>query len=328
MDGSSRSSIRFSASDADPVLRALADGTRRQTLQLLLTDEFSVTELVEILRLPQSSVSRHLKVLREADLVADRRDGVTSLYQARPSTGEAGDLPHVLIGWLRQQPLPRTIEDRRAKVLRARESASGSFFERIGKRWDELRSAAFGEAFAGEALAALLPADWTIADIGTGTGFLLPVLADNAKRVIAVEPAASMLACARQRALDQGLRNVEFHQGDLDRLPIPDETCHVAIACLVLHHVASPEAAIREIHRILKPAGRMLIVEQRPHENQSFYEMMQDRWWGLDAEDLARQAAGIGFGRIRHHPLRWTDGRSAKLESPGLFVLTGERATK
>src|SRR6185503_14640817 len=103
----------------------------------------------------------------------------------------------------------------------------------------------------------LLPRPWTVADIGTGTGWLLPVLAGHFRRVLSVDPAPAMLACARQRVLERGATNVEFQHGDLGRLPIGDAACDLAIACLVLHHVEVPAAALAELYRVVRPGGRV-----------------------------------------------------------------------
>jgi SAM-dependent methyltransferase len=316
-------SIAQSASDPE-LFRALAEPTRQRLVQILLTEELSVTELIAVLRLPQSTVSRHLKVLRAAGLVRDRREGVTMYYCAAPPD-EADELRSAIQRWLTQRHLPQPVAGRLQRVLRGRGDGASGFFQRIGKRWDELREAAFGEAFAIEALAALLPREWTVADIGTGTGFLLPTLADNFARVIAVEPATTMLECARQRVVGCGAANVVCHTGDLDRLPIEDNTCDLAIACLVLHHVPEPARALAEMHRVLRPGGRVLVIEQQAHENQAFYEMMQDRWWGFDRGDLAKQVAGVGFGGVRHHDLRMVQTRSGAIDSPGLFILTATK---
>jgi ubiquinone/menaquinone biosynthesis C-methylase UbiE/DNA-binding transcriptional ArsR family regulator len=310
--------------DEQGLFRALADVTRQRIVQLLLGEELSVSELVAVLRLPQSTVSRQLKELRTANLVRDRHEGVTTYYRAMPA--EIGDaLRSPILRWLGDQPLSKSISSRLERVLRQREDGTVGFFQRIGKRWDELREAAFGQAFAVEAFAALLPREWTVADIGTGTGFLLPTLASNFHHVIAVEPATTMLEFARQRILECGATNVALYAGDLDRLPIEDNACDLAIACLVLHHVAEPAKALTEMHRVVRPGGRILIIEQQSHENQAFYEMMQDRWWGFERSELARQVSAVGFTHARHQELRLAQMKSGAMESPGLFVLTAQK---
>ena len=405
--------------DAAEVLRALADSTRQKIAQLLVHEELSVSELVEVLRLPQSTVSRHLKVLREAEWLVDRREGTAVLYRAAPragrsadgaseatefdgsraetltpalslegrgsqtvalsdepdeisvtdetsvpgetsdqpsgvdgpaldtngdvsvvtagqrargnSGGEAvsragslrsGDLRAVLFDWLKAQPLAKAVAARLERVLARRRDESIGFFDRLGSRWDQLRSAAFGDAFAFEAMLALLPRTWTVADIGTGTGYLLPSLSAQFAKVIAVEPSAAMLGCAQRRAAEANATNIEFKQGDLGRLPIATGACDAAIACLVLHHVARPDQALSELHRIVRPGGRVLIIEQRAHENQAFYETMQDLWWGFDPTELAAKMAAVGFTGVRAMPLRRAAGGHG--EAPELFALAGE----
>jgi SAM-dependent methyltransferase len=310
----------------DDVFRAMADATRQKLLQLLILEELNVSELVAILRQPQSTISRHLHVLRGADLVRDRRDRNTTLYRASLPSDATGDLPGLLHGWLKSRRLATALQNRLHKILRERSDESVGFFDRLGKRWDELRAAAFGEAFATEAFISLLPADWTVLDIGAGTGYLLPSLADHFRQVIAVEPASAMLECARQRILEHGVANVVFHHGDLGHLPISDQTCDLAIACLVLHHLPSPAEAVAEIHRVLRPGGRLLIVEQEAHENQEFYETMQDHWWGFDPVEFAEQVSAAGFAAVRQHPLATARPTSGSAESPRLFVVTASRA--
>lgn len=313
---------------SDEVFRSLADPTRRKILQLLLCEELNVTQLVAILRQPQSTISRHLKVLREGELVRDSRIGTTVFYQANPQTWPAGDVRAVLIAWLREQPLPPTLRERMSRALRQHGDETLSFFERLGKRWDELRTAAFGEAFATEAFISLLPREWSVADIGTGTGYLLPILGEHFREVIAVEPAAAMLEVARHRVSHTSLDNISFHRGDLGCLPIPDASCDLAIACLVLHHVQDPAVALAEIARILKPAGQLLVIEQHAHENQEFFDAMQDLWWGFDPDDLAAKLRLAGFDLRSRRDLAMSGAEPRELESPRLFVLTAGRASQ
>lgn len=318
--------------ETEGVFRAMADTTRQRLLQLLTLEELNVSELVEVLRQPQSTISRHLKILREAGLVQDRRDGTAALYSAistpvpNEETPSGADLPVLMLDWLMRQPVPSVMRDRLQRVLQHRDASSqASFFNRLGKRWDELRTAAFGQAFATEAFLSILPRHWTVADIGTGTGYLLPVLAENFDKVLAIEPAETMLACAKQRIADQRASNVSFHQGDLANLSIGAECCDLALAILVIHHVPDPQRALSEMYRVVRRGGRILIVEQEAHENQTFYETMRDLWWGFAPAELSRLLTKAGFQNIRHQRLRTPVESPNAAESPPLFVLTGER---
>ncbi len=327
------SPISGQAGSAYPVdvFRVLADITRLRVVQLLLLEELSVGELVEIVGLPQSSVSRHLKALRDAGLVRDRRVGATALHAAALHSDGAAEgtdeqLPAMLMQWLALRPLPSAVRERLDRVVAARDASNAGFFNRLGRRWDELRTDAFGAAFSMEAFVALLPRDWTVADIGTGTGHLLPTLSANFRRVIAVEPAEGMLECARGRVVQSRLTNVDLRQGDLTHLPLGDGEADLAIAMLVLHHVENPDDALRELRRIIRPGGRILIVEQEAHENQSFYERMQDRWWGFDAAGLSRRLTATGCEADQAHRLV-TASREGSVDAPPLFALTATRST-
>ena len=165
---------------SETVFKAMADGTRRRILQVVSQHELNVSELVDCLRVPQSTVSRHLKVLRDARLLQDRREGSTVVYALPEWCANGADRPALqsrLVEWVGDQELPRGLRDRLEQVLDRRQHESTEFFSRVGLRWDRMRIDAFGDQFHLEALTALLPGDWKVADIGSGTGYLLPTLA-------------------------------------------------------------------------------------------------------------------------------------------------------
>jgi ArsR family transcriptional regulator len=307
--------------------KALADGTRQRILQVLVRQDVNVSELVEVLDQPQSTVSRHLKVLRGAGLIVDRREGTSAVYAAvRPGPngdGPSGDVRGRLLEWAADQPLPRVLGRRLGAVLHQRRVQSETFFERVGHHWDQMRVDCFGSAFPLEALTALLPRDWTVADVGTGTGHLLGLLSARFERVIAVDPVPAMLDTARSRLELQGADNIDFRAGDLSRLPIGDAEVDLVLAELVLHHVSSPSEGLKELGRILRPGGRVLIVEQAAHQLEEFHDRMQDRWWGFDAGKLSVEVARAGFEEVRHSPLASAEPTNA--EAPELFVLTARR---
>jgi len=337
--------------DAVLLLRAVADGTRQRLLQVLSRHELSVSELVEILDLPQSTVSRHLKVLRESGWVTDRRVGTAVRYAAVPfepmNEGVSGHpvqerdrggaeavrgwqdglvpLRDRLLDWLARQPLDGPAQRRLGEVVRRRADPD-RFFNVAGKRWDRLRIEAFGEFFHLEALTALLPYDWHVADVGTGTGYLLGVLADRFRKVIAVDPSEAMLDLARSRPELAGRENVEFRVGSAERLPIVDGELDLAIASLVLHHLPEPASALSEFRRCLRVGGRLLVIEQEPHRDAGFHERMGDLWWGFAADTLRDQVRSAGFGDVRVWPLALTGGAGrGRVQAPPLFALVAER---
>lgn len=315
--------------DSAEMLRALAEPTRQRILQVLTHEELNVSELVEILGQPQSTISRHLRVLREAELIRDRRHGTSTLYSAITPPDDADiaddDVRGFMVRWLAGQPLSDGMDDRLRRVLTSRGGNATGFFNRLGKRWDELRNEAFGEQFSLEAFLPLLPQTWKVADIGSGTGYLLPILAAHFEKVIAVDPAESMLECGRQRIADCGATNVDFHRGELGKLPITTGSIDLAVALLVLHHVKEPQPALAEMRRALRRGGRLLIVEQEAHEDQGFYERMKDLWWGFSPKDFCKLLTDTGFRDVQSRRLHTAGSHTSRVEAPPLFVVTARK---
>lgn len=317
--------------DTETVFKALADGTRRHLLQLSARHELSVGELVDCLRLPQSTVSRHLKVLRDASLIQDRREGNTVRYATvapiANGAGVRGDATPVeglqqrMLDWIGEQPLPPALSSRLGDVLTRRKTVSDDFFSKVGHRWDQMRIDAFGDAFHLEAFTILLPQEWSVVDVGTGTGYLLPTLSRSFREVIAVDPVPEMLDEARARSSALDLDNIDFREGDFSRIPTRDARVDLALAVLVIHHVPSPAEALAELFRVVKPGGRILVVEQQAHELGEFFERMQDHWWGFEADALAQLVEEAGFTGVRHFPLAPVSAADA----PGLFALTAQK---
>ncbi len=310
----------------ETLFKALGDSTRQRALVVLSKQELSVGELVEVLSQPQSTVSRHLRILREAGLIRDRREGNIVHYVSSRVSSDDNQFPlkQQLLTWVAEQPIPRAMESRLDSVLKSRRDLSDRFFTQMGDKWDQLRQDSFGDRFHLEALLSLLARKWTVADIGTGTGYLLPILANQFERVIAVDPVEEMLVAARGRLDRAGNTNVDLRRGDLSALPIEDESVDLAIAMLVLHHVPVPGEALAEMNRILKPGGTLLLVEQVNHNSDSFRERMQDRWWGFEPAALADQLAGAGFCNLTWNVLNCVD---LSADAPELFVVKGNRGT-
>jgi ArsR family transcriptional regulator len=188
------------------------------------------------------------------------------------------------------------------RALRADERSD--FFEKLGLRWDVLREDCFGPTFHLEAFLHLLPREWTVADLGTGTGYLLPTLAAHFRRVVGVDASGPMLELARQRvaqaARPHGRTNIVLRQGTLEALPLADREADLAVALLMLHHLAEIEPALRETHRILKPGGRLLLVEIHPYDNERFRVAMGDRRAGVDPKVISDLLSMTGFSNVEN----------------------------
>jgi ArsR family transcriptional regulator len=284
-------------------LATLADTVRSRMLVVLDRNELTVSELCAVLQLPQSTVSRHLKVLGDAGWVTSRRDGTSRFYTLALSNGANG--ARKLWSLVREHisATAGAAQDARrlGSVLARRRSASQEFFATAAGQWDRLRDELFGRHFSDRALLGLLGDAWVVGDLGCGTGQVSAALAPVVGRVIGVDESGEMLAAARRRT--RGLPNVEIRRGSLESLPIEDATLDVAVLILVLHHVAEPIAVLRQAARALKPAGRLLIADMQPHDRVEYRQQMGHVWLGFADEQLAGWLARAGFGQVRSRAL-------------------------
>lgn len=299
---------------------ALADPTRCRMLLLLARNELTVSELCAVLQLPQSTVSRQLKILSDAAWVTSRRDG-TSRYYSVSLQGS-----HAQLWALTRDQLdgkPATEQDRRRleRVLAGRRAASAQFFASAANQWDTLRDELFGGDFAFHAIAGLLDDEWTVADLGCGTGAMSAILAPHVKHVIGVDASQEMLDAARARLAEA--TNIEFRQGSLEALPVVPDSVDAATLMLVLHHLASPADALAEAARILKPGGRVLIVDMTSHEKEEYRQQMGHVWLGFSEEQVKKMLTAAGFTRVKVHALP----PAATAKGPALFSATARKAT-
>jgi ArsR family transcriptional regulator len=302
-------------------MATLSDMARLRILRLLDREELSVGELARALQLPQSTVSRHLKVLHDGEWVGKRVEGTASYYRliADNLPSGAGQLWELTRSHLGSTPTLAEDEHRLAEVLAERMTDSRSFFGRVGGEWDQLRQELFGSNFTSEALLDLVRAEWVVADLGCGTGNAAAHLAPLVQTVIAVDREPAMLEAGRKRLA--GFDNVDFRLGDLTDLPIADASLDVAVVILVLHHFDEPARAVAEMARVLRPEGTALIVDMVAHDRESYRYSMGHRHLGFSEEQVRSWAAAAGLRPRRLRRLR--PRTSAK--GPGLFVATMTR---
>jgi ArsR family transcriptional regulator len=328
-------------------LAQLADPTRLRLLTLLQGRELTVSDLCHVLQMPQSTVSRHLKVLGEDGWLVRRREGATRRYRLHLDelperqrrlwelTAEAS------AGWatLTQDRL------RLEELLRARRDRDArGFFEGAAAQWDALRHEMYGPAFTTDALLALLPGGWTVADLGCGSGAVTAALARHVGRVIAVDHTPAMLAAARQRL--GGIERVELVEAALERLPIEAGTCDAALLVLVLSYLRDPLPALREAARVLRTGesdpdldpewgggycggrsgggggGRLVVVDLLAHDRDDLRRQMGQHHAGFAAERLRELLESAGFADVRATPLPLHPAAKA----PALQLVTARRA--
>lgn len=287
--------------EASALYRLLGDEARLRLLRVLDKDRFNVKELTGILGLAQSGVSRHLGLLKDAELVVEERDGAYSFYRLSPVLREDKKSP--LWPLLRAQfdsadtaPTVKADESRLQEVLRLRREN----FEHVGPDTRDGRQLVPGRSWAAwsRALGMLLP-PLDVADLGCGEGYLTVETARWAKHVIAVDRSAGVLARAKALAARKKLANITWKKGELEQLPIDEASIDVALLSQALHHAAEPAAAIGEASRVLKPGGRLLILDLRPHDETWVREKLGDRWFGFSDEHLSGLLTRAGFTEVR-----------------------------
>lgn len=315
-------------------LTALSDPTRCRILRLLEQHELTVGELCASLQLPQSTVSRHLRVLSDEGWADARGEGTSRFYKADLDSLEAGARDLWMI--VREQlgnSLGISADLRRAEsVLAKRKAKVRQFFDSAAGSWDDLRSQLVGDRSDLLALLDLFDPTWVVGDLGCGTGHISEVLAPSVGRVIAVDESGPMLAAARERlapwliqpgsdSLPGAQRGVELREGHIESLPLEDASLDVAILFLVAHFITDPARAMQEIRRVLKPGGRLLIVDLLPHEREDL-AAQGHIWQGFSEEQLADWFSSAGFTHSRYRPMAQTHDRT-----PGLFVATARMSS-
>lgn len=302
-------------------LSVLGDTTRSRILLLLERHELTVSELTSILQLPQSTVSRHLKVLAEDGWVTYRSEGTSRHYRIRTSLEEpARGLWRLVREEVRDRGVAEEDAERARSVVAERLRRSRDFFASSAGRWDELRDELFGARSDVLPLYGLLDPGSTVGDLGCGTGQLAAGLAPYVGRVVGVDHSEEMLEAARTRLA--AADNVELRRGELESLPVEDRELDLAVLLLVLHYVADPPSVLAEAARSLAPGGRLVLVDMRSHDRSEYREEMGHLWQGFDADQLGGWLEGAGLSAYRRRPVPPDPGA----KGPPLFVATAVRS--
>lgn len=297
-------------------ISVVADQLRGRVLLAVSAGELTVGELCEALDLPQSTVSRHLKILGDAGWVASRPEGTRRLYrQSIDRLEEAArgvwDLARLEIA---SSPAARQDALRLERALARRRERSKEFFATGAERWERRREELFGARSPLVGLLGLVDPSLVVADLGCGTGAVAASLAPLVHRVVAVDDSAAMLAVCRGRLA--GFPNVEVLEGQLESLPLETASVDAATAILVLHHLPDPAKALGEVARVLRPTGRLVVVDMLPHDRDELRREMGHIWLGFDEEQMGRllRAAGLELERFAALPV---DPRAT---GPALFT--------
>ncbi|MCA9278831.1 MAG: metalloregulator ArsR/SmtB family transcription factor [Phycisphaeraceae bacterium] len=276
-------------------LSQLADPTRLRLMCLLASAEVSVGEIAKALQLPQSTVSRQLKILAEGSWIHGRSAGTSTFYSLSVDDldTDAAALWHTVSASAQSMPHVANDQHRLASIIAERKVDTATYFGREGEHWDQVRTELFGGTFAAESLLALIDPFWTVADIGCGTGNIAELLAPWVKQVVLIDQAEHMLEGAKVRL--SAYPNVVFKQGSADAIPVDDASVDVAVLSLVLHHTDSPSDALHEARRILKPQGLLLVIDMVAHNREQMSRQMGHKHLGFDEPTFAQWCRDASF---------------------------------
>lgn len=303
-------------------LSQLGDPVRVRAVRVLEREELAVGELAKVLQIPQSSASRHLKVLSEGGWLLRRPVGPATYYRV-----VLDDLPaDARAIWVAVREHagddPETAQDdaRLTAVLAERMEDSTSFFGRHAGQWDDLRSELFGRRFTDQALLGLLDPCWTVADLGCGTGNAAELLAPWVAEVVAVDASPQMLEAASRRLADR--TNIRFVHADLTDSSVPVGKVDAAVCLLVLHHLDRPGAVLHQMARMLRTSqggGVALVVDITQHDRADYRHEMGHRHQGFSHTAIKDMFEEAGFTGVRVRTLP----PDVDASGPALFVATG-----
>lgn len=273
--------------------KALADETRIRLFNILLNNELSVNELVSLMDMGQSRISRHLRILTDSGLLQCRRDGIWAFYSVSKSAGEK-EFAEALRSLFMDEP--ELTEDLNSVelLLNDRKKKSKQFFNRIASEWDDLQQQIMGDFDLNGAILKHIGSCNLAVDLGCGTGKLLNKLKGLAAVTVGVDSSPEMLEQAR-KLFSKENGNVKLRLGELEHLPIGDREADCAIISMALHHLSDPAKAVAEAARILNTKGKLIIAEFEKHQNEIMREKYGDRWLGFSKEEMESFLTGKGF---------------------------------
>lgn len=282
--------------------KALADESRLRLVHILSQGYFNVQELTSILRISQPTISHHLKVLQSAGITTSYKEG-TWTYHKLVNANVESLAPAVAYNFLElaasstkngHTVLFAQDKDAITEILARRRDASHRYFESVASSWKEIRREAQGNTAYFSELEALIPSKATLLELGCGSGALLDALLPRSGKTIGVDYSRAMLDEAK-RNLGEKSSGVELRLGELEHLPLADNSIDIAVACMVLHHIAQPEKVLAEAARVVKGGGSLVVVDLVHHTNEYMRERFADLWLGFEPIDIETSLKAVGF---------------------------------
>ncbi len=280
-------------SETAQYFKALADETRLRLLHVLARYECNVNELVAVLQMGQSRISRHLKILSSAGLLVWRREGLWVFYSI-PQEGPGRDFIDAVLPFLTKDPMLRADDEPAARMIEERALSTRHFFNAIAEDWDKFAREILGGFDLPGAVLARMPKARTAADLGCGTGAVPALMPKKAEKIIGVDGSPRMLELARRRLA--GLEDrVSLRIGDLAHLPLADGEADFVSLNLVLHHLADPQEALHEVRRVIARDGTLVLTDFNRHDDERMRSEYGDRRLGFEAATLREYLESAGF---------------------------------
>lgn len=275
------------------LFKALSDETRIRIVQLLMEYELHVSEIMDVLEMGQSRISRHLKILVDAGLLSSRRDGLWSFYRVS-SQGDGYTFINKVKYLFSENRFFEHDKKRAQMVQNVQKKETRRFFNSIAGDWDRLKAEILKGFDLAGVIDSVLPRCSVAADLGCGTGDILPILHQKATHVIGVDNSPKMLEKARI-SLDKKPGSFDLRIGELEHLPLKDKEVEIGIINMVLHHLQDPGMGIIEAFRVLKPGGRLIIIDFDKHTDERLRIRYGDRWLGFAKEQVMSWLNKAGF---------------------------------
>jgi ubiquinone/menaquinone biosynthesis C-methylase UbiE len=273
--------------------KALADETRIRLFNILLNHEMSVNDLVNLMGMGQSRISRHLKILTDSGIIQCRRDGIWAFFSVSKAGKEKRFVDAIRFLFDDEPELAEDLK-KAESVINDRKKRSKQFFNRIAHKWDDLKQQIIGDFDLNGSLLKHVEKCAYAVDMGCGTGRFLLQLKELATVAVGVDSSPQMLEQARKHFLDAN-GSVDLRLGELEHLPIGNNQADYVIISMVLHHIASPEKAIAEAARILKSKGRLIIADFEKHNDEDMRDKYGDRWLGFSKKEIKTYLSNTGL---------------------------------
>lgn len=279
--------------DSVVYFKSLSDSTRIRLFHCLLHHELSVNEIVSLLKMGQSRISRHLKILIDAGLLQCRRNGLHAFYSVIDG-GPGRKFSEAIRYLFNKDPILNEDLVRAQKIIDDRRLKTMNFFNSIASEWDLLKRDIIGNFDLNEAILKHIDTNWIVVDLGCGTGELLSGIKSITLSAIGVDSSPKMLEETRRRFQGEH-QDIDLRLGELEHLPLRNEEADCAVISMVLHHLSNPHTVLNEINRILKPGGSFILVDFDKHNIEDMRHSYGDQWLGFTGEEIEKWLASQNF---------------------------------